>query len=304
MTRAHLVNLQTVCTPVNSVEANYDIPLRFMVSCAHGCNLDGYRLIVLNDKGLPVKEIELTSFDEQKSITQETSVKAPQQPGAYLWKALFPLQVRDEVEHGAAEIPFSFVVHSHTTSLAIWDIPSVTITDKPFRIKIGAKCLAAECSMSNSVVVVRDERKQKIAEVKLGSVPFPGTKSLQWTEVAVTAPKTEGMYEWETTLVETEIHAAANHPINFVTVNPPECILTLTVKQTFTKDVIPWAIVVLDRYQGETNTEGICKMEVPKGIYRLAVGRDGYHTHQSVIDVQEDMAINIELSIGPSFSHG
>jgi hypothetical protein len=302
MRESHSVVIEKISWPLDPVEGKSDVRLHFAVRCAQGCSVEGLKIGVVDEEGALVTEVELTGPDGQKGSIGELLVQAPERPGIYSWRALFSAQVRDEVEHVASDVPLQMTVQRHTVSLSVWDVPSVTFAGAPMFIKVGAKCLSTGCSVAGRRVVIQDDQRRPVTEGTMGGDPFPGTTSLQWVEVKIAVPETEGAFSWEVFFPEGADHKAAHYPLNFVTSRRPDAVATIKVSEAFTNDPIPYAIVLIGRFQGETDAGGLCTIEVPKGTYRLAAGRDGYQTYESTVTIEGETAVAIELNLGPTYA--
>lgn len=304
MEDVHTIYIQKIKEPLGHIEANSNLLIQLAASCSRGCNLSGKTLKVLDDAGSLIEEVRLTGFDGIKAKTEEFSIKVPQRPGPYLWKIFLPEQASSDPLHGEASATLVITIQPHMTSLAVWDFPSVTVMQTSFKAKVGANCIPVGCPLTDYAVVVYDEKGTRVAEGRLGPDPYPGTKALYWTEVELRTPEKEGPHTWEAILLQKEeSHALGSYQFSFLTARPPECAVIVDVLATATKAPIEGAIVLLDHYQGITDINGFSRMDVPKGNYQLMVAKDGYHSYQSVIDVQEERAVKVELSIGPSYSY-
>ena len=83
----------------------------------------------------------------------------------------------------------------HSTSIAVWGVPSPVVVDRRFAATVGVKC-SAGCPLAGRAVVVRDEAGAEAGRGRLGETPAPGTSALHAVEVALKAPAREGVYTW------------------------------------------------------------------------------------------------------------
>ena len=83
----------------------------------------------------------------------------------------------------------------HSTSIAVWGVPSPVVVDRRFAATVGVKC-SAGCPLAGRVVVVRDEAGAEAGRGRLGETPTPGTSALHAVEVALKAPAREGVHTW------------------------------------------------------------------------------------------------------------
>ncbi len=303
MTCSHVIKICETEDSFDQVEANAQYSVAFEVTCSEGCCLGGKTLRILDSEGAPIREARLEEAGAGRISRGEFLIRPPEKPGCYHWRVFSPQQVIAGIPHGEAETPFPFTVQPHLTSLAVWGIPSNVAANTLFRMKVGAKCIPASCSLTDAVVVIRNQNYEWLAETELSSQPFPGTLALHWAEIEARAPRTEGVFQWEALLLDGEDHLPSSHRFSFLVSRTPERSVTFEVAEAFTRAPIPGAVLLLDRHQGTTDPKGVGEILVPKGRYHLTVAKDGYHTCQSVIQVEESKVMKIELSPGPSFSY-
>lgn len=96
---------------------------------------------------------------------------------------------------------------SHSTSIAVWGVPSPVAAGGRFTVRVGVKC-AAGCPLTGRPVAVRDEAGAGVGRGRLGAAPEPGTRALYRTDLTLTAPAREGVHTW--TVVFAAAHGA--HP--------------------------------------------------------------------------------------------
>ncbi len=83
----------------------------------------------------------------------------------------------------------------HSTSIAVWGVPSPVVVDRGFAATVGVKC-SAGCPLAGRAVVVRDEAGAEAGRGRLGETPAPGTSALHAVDVALKAPAREGVHTW------------------------------------------------------------------------------------------------------------
>ena len=84
---------------------------------------------------------------------------------------------------------------SHSTSIAVWGVPSPVAADGRFTVRVGVKC-AAGCPLTGQPVAVRNEAGAGVGRGRLGAAPEPGTRALYRTDLTLTAPAREGIHAW------------------------------------------------------------------------------------------------------------
>src|SRR5262245_33900588 len=129
-------------------------------------------------------------------------------------------------------------------------------------MKVGVKC-SAGCELSNHDVELRDETGRTIARARLGGETWPGTTGLYWTEIGFIASSMIGTHRWTVTC----LHGDARLEITCVTVPPPECSLTIRVREARTHAPLSNVDVRLEVYRASSDEQGLAKLEVPKGSY-------------------------------------
>ncbi len=299
--QAHETSASMVKAALAEVYAGSDIALKVKVSCPSNCNLQGGKVRIAADAGAVVKEIELVSFDGAAYETDELVVKAPTKPGEYTWTAVFAAQEKAGIIHEGSSAPFSFVAKPHTTSMAVWDVPSPIVFNTRFKIKVGVQC-SAECKLAGREVAIYDHAGTKVATGTLGDVRWSDTGALYWAEVELEAPGAEGYYAWEAKFPKPDLelpHEGASYTFTFVTARQPEHVVTVEVIDKDTNTPIKHADVILHPYRSNTDERGMARLMAPKGEYELYVSGSGRETFQTTVKVASDVAVRAELLVAP-----
>lgn len=281
--------------------AGADMKIKIKVLCASKCNLQGNKVRIADGEGSIVKESALVSFDETGNETAEFVVKAPTNPGEYAWTAVFVASEKEGVLHEECSTSFSFVVKPHTTSMAVWDMPSPIVFNTRFKIKVGVQC-SAKCSLAGNAVEIYNHQGAKVATGKLGDTRWSDTGGLYWTEVEIHAPDLEGYFEWEAKFPKSgpELdHEGTRYTFGFRTTKPPEHVVMVEVVSKDTNAPIDHAEVILHPYRGYTDERGIARLMVPKGEYDLYVSAIEMQTFQTSVKVSDDVTIRAELLLAP-----
>jgi hypothetical protein len=287
--------------PPAEVDAGANLALIVKVACSSRCDLKGGQIRVVSEDGAVVSTAELSSSGVEGSATTEFVVKAPAAPGPYNWTALFPAQEHHGILHAESSASFSFLVKPHATNMAVWDVPSPVVLESKFKIKIGVKC-TAECSLAGREVQVYDQQGACVATGALGDERWSETSGLFWTEVDLTAPGTEGVFEWEARFLKPELewaHEGSAYRFTFRTAKQPEHVVTVTVSAQETQAPIPQADVILHPYRGRTDSHGVAQLQAPKGEYDLYVTAYGRRMYHSTVRVSDDVSVQAELEIEP-----
>jgi hypothetical protein len=200
------------------------------------------------------------------------------------------------------------VPSTHETSLAVWDLPTVSVTGGRFRIKLGVKC-SASCSLQGRQVEVCDEQGTKVAETRLGENPWPETSALHWAEVDLPAPGAEGVHCWTARFTATEPnepaeaasarHTEASASFSFVTLPPPDHVVTVQVLDRESRAAIAEAIVRIGPYRASTDENGLARIEMAKGAFDLTVYKADYEALTRAIEVNDNATVGVELRFTP-----
>lgn len=223
----------------------------------------------------------------------------------------------------------------HSTSIAVWGVPSPVVVDRRFAATVGVKC-SAGCPLAGRAVVVRDEAGAEAGRGRLGKTPAPGTSALHAAEVALVAPAREGVYTWtavfdsarpgptprETAPAPGELstrmsappknaasaheripgpeapaaHEAAAAAFSFRAVSPPEHHVTVTVRDRDTRELLAGAEVRVGVHRGTTGADGRAQLDVRAGACDLYVRKAGYAPHTGSVEVSGNAALQVEVA--------
>lgn len=210
----------------------------------------------------------------------------------------------------------------HSTSIAVWGLPSPVVAGSRFAATVGVKCAAA-CSLAGSPVVVRDAAGAEVGRGRLGSQPAPGTRALYAASVALAAPAQAGVHAWTATFPAAGSgaaagqeagpaaappdpaappeapHAAAQAAFSFRATAPPEHAVTVAVHDQETEKPLAAVEVHLGPYRAATDAGGRARVEVPPGRYDLYVRKAGYTPHTAGVAVTGDVALHVAAAPAP-----
>jgi hypothetical protein len=302
--QAHEMSISMVKAPPTEVDAGTDMTLKIQVSCSSECDLRGMRVFVADDEGATIEEVGLTEFDGAANETDEFVVRAPSRRGAYTWAAVFPAQEKEGVSHEETSASFPVSVKPHSTSIAVWDVPSPVAVHDKFKIKVGVKC-SAGCSLAGRDIEIFDDEAQKVATDALGDTPLPGTSALYWAELQLEAPNLEGYHRWTARFPEPDLelpHGEVSHRFGFAAGRAPECLVTVEVIEQDSSDPVSRAQVLLRPQSGYacrglTDESGVAMVGVLRGEYMLLVSKGNqYADFKTTIEVSDDLTIKAELA--------
>jgi hypothetical protein len=292
--------------PPAEVDAGADMAVGVQTSCSKACDLRGGIVRLMDHDGALAKEVELGEFDGAGNQTYAFVAKAPSEPGLYTWTAVFPAQKKEGVLHRGSSALFSFAVKPHSTSIAVWDVPSPVAVNDRFKVKVGVKC-SAECNLVNEKIGIYGQKGKKVADGALGGLPWPGTSALYWVEVELEAPGVEGRYRWRARFLKPDLelpHEQATYHFGFTTASPPEHVVRVEVIDRDAKAPIRNASVLLRSllysghvYRGRTDDGGVATIGVPKGDYQLYASGEGKESARSTVNVSSDMTIKAEVFV-------
>jgi hypothetical protein len=303
--QSHHTNTEMIQSAPQQVDAGSDIALKVKVACSSGCDLRDKAVRIIAQDGGVAKEVMLTGCEEEINETDEFAVRAPTELGEYTWSAVFPTQEEEGVAHEESAAPFSFTVRSHSTSIAVWDVPSPIGFGARYTVKVGVKC-SAGCSLAGQEIRIYGPRGKRVATGALGRVPWPGTDALYWAEVELEAPSAEGYYRWRVKFPKAGLdlpHEEASRYFGFTTGKPPEHVVTAEVIAQDGKTPLKNAYVVLLSqsgypYRGHTDEAGMARLEVPAGKYTLHASKGyGYDPFGATVEITEDATVRAELAV-------
>jgi hypothetical protein len=284
----------------SKVAVGADVVVRARVSCSAACDLRGLPVKVEGLDGL-VASGALMTFHAGVNESEAITFKAPVQVGEHSWSVVIEPHDTGDIRHAGCSLPIIIKTIAHGTSLAVWDIPSPVVTGSRFQITVGAKS-AANFALKNAEVEVRDERGAVVARERLAEDPWPGTNALYWTSAELTAPDHEGLGAWSVRFAAADLtlpHDGSTAEIRIAIVRPPEHRLIVKVVDKDSKAPIDDVQIRLGAYRGTTDPAGLAEIMLPKGEHELHIWKAGYEAPSRPVDINDDMALEIEASIMP-----
>ena len=196
--------------------------------------------------------------------------------------------------------------NTHGTSMAVWDVPTPSVSGATFRPRIGVRC-GDGCSLSGARIEVLDDSGKRVATGTLGPLPWPETTDLYWAEVEIRAPEDEAYHGWSARFPQasngTLRHAGSDQPFGLRTVRPPQCTVKVSVTDANTREPIETAYVRLGLYTAYTDRSGLAKVSVPKDKYEFVVWKTLHKIQRTTLEVADDQDLRVELS-GCKVCHG
>ena len=296
--QTHETSTSLVQADPGEVYAGMELALQVKVACSSACDLRGKTVRILAQDDTVQAEVELTTADETTAQTDKFVVKAPIEPGAYTWTALFPAQATEDDAYQESSASFSFAVKPHVLSMAVWDIPAPLVLDTAFKLKVGAKC-SAGCNLAGETIEIYDHTGTKIATGVLGDGLYSETIKLHWAEVNLTSPAAKGTYRWEAKLATPGLdipHAGAAFKFSFSAAEQPKYAVTIEVVNETTQAPVAKAHVVFRPYSGYTDAQGVLKLVAAADTYKLYITEEKYDSFETTVTVTGDTTLRVELT--------
>ena len=180
-------------------------------------------------------------------------------------------------------------------------MPSAIPAGERFRMKVGVKCTSA-CNLAGRTVAVFDQGGAEAATGLLREAPSPGTTALYFTEIEATAPASVGSHEWRATTPASSSglpHAAGELTFAIKVVDAPDYEITI---ETFDQDKgtpIKGLHVMLYPYSALTGEDGIARIKVAQGSYKLYISGLKYIPYEDIIDATGDVTLRAALTLEP-----
>jgi hypothetical protein len=292
----HQPTLKATSSMPTTVEVGTTLPIDVVIACPAGCDLRGTRLLVVAPDGT-VTSYELGACAEQVHEVG-CAIAAPPEVGDHDWKIVFPRHETEHCIHEESSLPISFATKPHIPSMAVWDVPSPVSIDSAFHVKVGVTC-PITCRLAGQFVEVRDECCAKVGEGRLSGAPRPGTTSLYWADVELTAPATEGLLLWTAVFpaaLSPLAHEEVSTRFSFRAARRPEHRVLVHVIAKDSGLPLDDAEVRLGVYEAWTDDQGMVTVEVPKGAYELSIRKDGYSAPETSVDVTGASTVTVEAS--------
>jgi len=205
----------------------------------------------------------------------------------------------DQWREGSTAI--SFLPEPHTTSMAVWDVPSPIEIGGQVKVKVGVKC-HADCMLEGARIQICDSEGKKVAEGRLGGLPLPGTDSLYWTEVEFKASGAEGYHEWTSRFLRAQAgvpHKEAAYNFGLMMSLPVRHLLSVSATDSVTMAPLDNAYIRVGGYTLFTDGAGTAKVSVAGGRCEFVAWKRNYKMSRTIIDVVKDEDLKVELLHSP-----
>ena len=277
------------------VPVGADVLLQVRVSGA-ARDLSGGRIEVVAGE-VVVATAALIAFRDNFNETAAFAVRAPVRIEAFNCTIRFPPQQIGGITYGEGVLPVSSQTRPHRTSLAVWSVPSPVRAADRFAVTVGAKSSGA-CALSGARIDIRDEAGAPAGQGILRDTPWPGTDALYWTEITLAGPSREGQQCWSVAFAATDLelpHLGSSAEFGFTTVKPPEHRVAVAVTEGEVATPVEASQIALGPYRAATDKTGVAHIEVPGGIYDLAVWKSGFEPASRTVEITADVSVQLEL---------
>jgi hypothetical protein len=299
--RVHHQRACTVEVSPGEVDAGGELTVIVRASCPDGCDLQGQGVSIRDENYTELGAAELTAAEGDGYATGALALRAPLDVGEHVWKAVLAVVETNGVSHEETSTAFAFSTQAHAADVNVWGVPTATAVGESFSFKVGIKC-SAGCKLAGRQVAVVDHVGTQVAAGHLRDDAWPDTSALYFVELQAEAPREKGDYRWRVETPEWESgmpHATGSSTFAVKVVAAADHVITVEAFDVEKGAPIKGAHVLLHPYRALTDDNGVAKVRVAKGTYRLFVSGFNYIAYENVIDVAGNMAVRAELAAEP-----
>jgi len=245
-------------------------------------------------EGPGADEVELVPTRQSNACDTRFALRAPAEPGPTSWTVRLPEHGSGGIRHEGAALRVGTEVVPHRTSVAIWQVPS-PLVGSAFSVRVGVKC-SARCPLGGERVHVLADSGEWLGGGTLGSEPRPGSDGLYEAEVSLLAPQETGVFFRRVRFDGRALgppHETTEATFSFRALEPPQCAVTVHVEAPALAAPFGGIEVRLGPYRGETDENGVARVEVPKGTHALSLWRIDIEPIAAEVDVTGDTELRI-----------
>jgi hypothetical protein len=282
------------------VDAGAELTVTIRASCPHGCDLSRQRVSIRNADDAELAGAELAERNAD-SHEARMALRALLEARERACRAVLAAHETNGVLHEATTAEFRFTVKAHAMSVHVWDVPYATAAGERFSLKVGVKC-SAGCDLTGRQLSIFDHGGGQVAVGSLDADVWPGTNALYFAELEVQAPLRTGDHQWriEIPTADTGVpHAPGSSGFTVKVVAAPDHEVTVEAFDRDGRTPVEGAHVLMHPYRAFTDANGVAKLKVGKGSYRLFVSGFNYIAFQDRIHVAADMTVRAELAAEP-----
>ena len=297
--RTHGAPTCAVEQSTHEVDAGAELTVTVRLYCRYGCDLKGRRVSIRADDDTELASAEFMERDGEAVVAREVPLRAPLGVGVQVCRAVVGAQ--DEPLHEATSTEFSFVAKAHPTNVSVWGVPSTIAAGERFRFTVGSKCPVG-CNLTDRQLSIFDDEGAQVCGGYLREDTWPGTSALYFAEVEAEAPLALGDHRWQARILSFDSgvpHAEGAIIFTVKVVSPPDHEVKVEAFDGEKQTPIAGAHVLLHPYRSFTDANGVARLKVTKGRYRLFVSGFNYIAYENIIDVAADVTTRAELMAEP-----
>jgi hypothetical protein len=183
---------------------------------------------------------------------------------------------------------------SHDTSVAVWDIPSPVVRDRPCCVKVGLAC-SGGCALNGYEITVHDTDGTLLSAARLSDTAWPGSDALYWAHVELPALGPEGRRNLQVRCNEDRHSVSA--PFSFTIAGQPEHAVRIVAIDAASGAPIDRVELRLGAFRATTGDDGIATVAVPGGAYEVILWKVGYQASPVTIAVSEDVRVAVPMEV-------
>lgn len=279
-------------------DAGETVILHFTWLPEDGPGTGAARLRLLDPEGAEVARVDLAPGAEG-SRTAEVALATRPEAGSTRYRA----EVIGEGDGPPlAAAGFEVVTRAHATRLVAWDMPGTATAGTSFTVHIGLAC-ASGCDLGGQEIRITDPAGRLAGSGRTAEGHWPGTAALHVARIAVTAPPETGLCRFTVTSAAQagpppHAEGTAGFAVNIM----PEgsCDLAIELLSAESGAPLARAQVVLHPYRAETDADGMARLRVVPGDYRLQLSARNHMAASEVLTITGDLALRRMLVAAPA----
>ena len=187
----------------------------------------------------------------------------------------------------------------HDVSLAAWDLPSPLVVGEHATLTVGASC-SAGCNLAGTCLDVRDEHGRELGSAVTTAAPWPESRSLYWTTIAVTAPDTEGDHTW---ILSARCASGPHQPVSTIVraiaLRRPEHRVKVEIVEKDSAALLGGVAVRVGPFRTTTDDLGVAHLDVPAGTYQVTAWKLDYELPSKAVRIDADASVRLEATPAP-----
>lgn len=282
------------------IEAGAEFSLAARVILPAGWRLAVPTLTVRDGNGAQLASAELRPEGSGEFKAGEIRLQAPMVVGDPLCQALVRVLADDGAEQVVA-VPVEIAVVPHTAIITAWGLPSAIPAGERFGFQVGIKC-SCGCNLAGRTFRVLDPSGVEMAAGALDDRIWPGTEGLFFADVEAEAPDTAADHVWTVECAASEEgppHGADSFAFSVKVVPAADFEVTVEAFDIDKQRPVTGAHVLLHPYRAITDEEGIARLRVARGSYRLVVSGFKYIPFEETVEAVADVSARAELKAEP-----